>query len=165
MKKVQLGALVLGAAGAVGIVGLPAQAMAASSTGFERFTLVISSTGPGPVQEHGAFNAQGTDVEHQSSGRTGSSTFRFPNGNLMISHTDDRGGTSTFNNKSCVGRITASGDYVITGGTGAYDGVTGHGEYTVSGTVITAKTSSGCGKSVLGELLFVQGSGPITLGS
>jgi hypothetical protein len=83
----------------------------------------------------------------------------------MISHTDDRGGTSTFNNKSCVGRITASGDYVITGGTGAYDGVTGHGEYTVSGTVITAKTSSGCGKSVLGELLFVQGSGPITLGS
>ncbi len=164
MNRFRLSALALGAAATMlGVAGQPAQAMAASTTGTEHFIIVIDGSGPGPVQAFGLFNAQGSDIERQSSSSTGTSTFVFSNGKVKVQHTDNPGGTQTFNKKTCEGRITASGNFATTGGTGAYAGISGHGTYGVIGTLITAHTASGCGKTPIGEILIVRATGTISL--
>jgi hypothetical protein len=159
MNRFRAGALALSAATVLAVMGLPGQAMAASTAGTEHFTIVLSSPSRGPVLAYGAFNAKGTDVEGRKTGATGTSSFQFANGNIAVRHTDDPGGTFTFNPKTCVGHFTGTGDYVLTGGTGAYKGIDGHGEYTVSGTQIGAHTANGCSKQPIGGLTIVHASG------
>jgi hypothetical protein len=162
MNRFRAGAVALGAATVLAVVGLPGQAMAASTAGTEHFTIVLSSPSGGPVLAYGAFNAQGSDVEGPVIGRTGTSSFQFPTGTIAVRHTDDPGGTSTFNPKTCVAHFTGTGDYVLTGGTGAYKGIDGHGEYTVRGTQIGAHTATGCSTQPIGALIIVHVSGPVS---
>ncbi len=71
----------------------------------------------------------------------------FPNVTITVARTDNPGGTGDFNPVACVGHFTNTGTYVLTGGTGAYLGISGGGTYSTWGTVISAYASSGCGKT------------------
>jgi hypothetical protein len=53
----------------------------------------------------------------------------------------------------------------ITGGTGAYRGIAGHGEYAFNDTFIFAHTPTGCSKNVTRTVIIVHAGGPVSLGS
>jgi hypothetical protein len=165
MRKRGVRTLVLGVTTGLAVVALPAQAMAGSSSTVEHFQIAIDSPTGGPVLAYGLFNAQGLDREHPTTTRTGFSTFEFRDGNITVKHTDDPGGTTTLDRKTCVAHIAATGDYVFKGGTGAYQKIDGHGDYTVDGTAVFAHTATGCGRQPIGEILLVDASGPASFDS
>jgi hypothetical protein len=112
--------------GATGLVGAAAVAGASPASGTEHFRLVNTSfSGPGSIIAHGVFNAGGTDYP----GAHKTDLASFSNGAFSIHHP---GGTSTFrvNPKTCVLKLTGSGNYSINHGYGAFAGVTGTGTYT-----------------------------------
>ena len=160
MNRFRVGVAAFGAVTVLAVAGMPGQA-SAQAGGFEHFTITQSSPNGGPVLAYGAFNASGIDVEHGTNPSMGTGTFHFPNGTVNASHTSDPGGTMNFNPVTCVGHFTGTGDYTITGGTGAYWGIRGHGEYTLNGTVIAAHTAHGCGQQI-GQLVIVQAQGGVS---
>ncbi len=70
------------------------------------------------------------------SGRAG--TIAFPGGTIKLSHHAGKG-TMRFSPKTCLTMISQPGTYKITGGTGKYAGITGHGTYQLSLTFIAAR--------------------------
>ena len=164
MNRFRVGAAAFGAVTVLAVAGMPGQALAQSAGGFEHFTITQSSPSGGPVLAYGAFNASGTDVEHGTNPSMGTGTFHFPNGTVNASHTSDPGGTFHFNPVTCVGHFTGTGDYTLTGGTGAYRGIRGHGEFTLNGTAISAHTAHGCGQQI-GQLVIVKAQGAVSFGT
>jgi len=126
----------------------------------EHITIVQTTATGGSVLASGAFNAAGANVSH---GNT-SDTFKFSKGNINVSHTPDPGGTSNFNVHTCVGHFTQTGDYHLTGGTGVYSGIEGHGTYSLNGTLIFAHTAGAhpCSRQPIGQLVIVHAQGPVS---
>jgi hypothetical protein len=114
---------------AVGVVGVQAPASSAPVTK-QSFTLTadISEEGGGPVVASGAINATGEDVVISDT----VDEFVFPDGTLTIIHAPVRS-KERFNEKKCTGSFRESGTYIISEGTGQYEGVTGSGRYQASG--------------------------------
>ena len=114
---------------AVGVVGIQGTASSAPLTK-QNFTLTsdFSEEGGGTVVASGAINATGEDVIISDT----EDQFVFPDGTLTIIHAPVRG-KDHFNDKKCTGSFRETGTYVISEGTGQYEGVTGSGKYRVVG--------------------------------
>ena len=70
-------------------------------------------------------------------------TFVFPKGTFKVAHSGG-GGTQTLDPKSCLLTIHARGTIKISGGTGKYAGIRGHGTYQISILAIEARSGGKC---------------------
>ncbi len=75
------------------------------------------------------------------------------------------GGTQKFDPKTCLAQITQPGTYTISGGTGKYAGISGHGKFRYRLLFIGARNAQGkCAqrKPPVASQLIIQASGPDT---
>ncbi|MEP6665459.1 MAG: hypothetical protein ABJA81_03325 [Nocardioidaceae bacterium] len=135
--------LVLLGVAAVGVVGVQGTASAAPLTR-QSFSLTspIDVEG-GTVVASGAINATGEDVVVSDT----EDLFIFPAGTLTVIHAPIRS-HDKFNEKKCTFTVRETGVYLISEGTGAYEGVTGSGEY----RFVAHGESSPCGSEPTGTL-------------
>jgi hypothetical protein len=70
-------------------------------------------------------------------------TFVFPKGSFKVAHSG-RGGTQTLDPKTCLVTIHAHGIMKISGGTGKYAGIRGHGTYQANFLGIEARSGGKC---------------------
>jgi hypothetical protein len=133
-------------------VGFAGTASAAPVTGTEHFLLLSTDENePTTVIATGPVHAAGRDVQLTNT----SDRFVFPKGNLIISH-HTVSNQASFDPKTCTARFNEKGTYRIAGGTRAYSGATGHGEYHLE--VLT----QGCNRPKV-FILEIHASGPLTL--
>ena len=90
---------------------------------------------PGPLTIGGTINLQ-----------TGHVTL--PGGTLTLSHTQSWG-TQGANPQTCLTTLTSSGTYKVTGGTGRYERVQGHGTYRLTAYAIVKKVQGKCAINVV----------------
>lgn len=111
----------------------------------------------GPGEEHftvyatGPISGVGTDYllaeGVDASGRTQRMTETvFPEGSTFNTLTVQENSLA-FDPRTCVARITGSSLLEVTGGTGAYEGVTGSGEVTFQAISIAERTPEGCSRT------------------
>ena len=92
-------------------------------------------------------------------------TVVFPGGTWKVQHSNGTGPQS-FNPKTCLFQANLRGTFKITGGTGKYKGISGHGTYAASVVGIGAKTKKGaCSQTAapVAQHVVVNASGPIKL--
>jgi hypothetical protein len=161
-----LGAMsVVAVAGAVAATGLTAASasQAAGSSGFEFFQLVNTNpanNAPSSIIARGAFTAGG--VDHPGSKVD---TVVFPNGTFKIAHSNGTG-TPRFNAKTCLSTIALNGTYRLSGGTGAYAGISGHGIYRLNILIVGARNAAGKCSHKLPPTAFqqiIKAQGPVSL--
>lgn len=141
----------------IGVTGANAAPGTGSST---EYVQVMSTGGPASAIARGAFTAAG--VAHVGSGKTG--TFGFPGGTITFSHHTGRR-ASQFDPRTCLNVISQSGSYQITGGTGRYAGIGGHGTYQLSLEFVAARSHGQCtsGQPPVAEQELLRLSGPVRL--
>lgn len=161
-----LGAIgVVAVAGAMAATGLTAASasQAAGSSGTEFFQLVNSNpanNAPSSIIARGVFTAGGVDHPGDKV-----DTVVFPNGTFKIAHSNGTG-TPRFNAKTCLGTIVLNGTYRLSGGTGAYAGISGHGIYRVNLTLVGARNAAGKCSDRLPPAAFqliIRATGPVSL--
>lgn len=161
-------AVVLAATGAMALSALPAASAAPAPThpavsGTEHFQLMSTSgdTNHSPVIATGLFTAGGRDhVLNDSTDR-----FVFPKGTITVKHSPGKGPQS-LNPRTCLLRVNQHGSYRLTGGTGAYAGITGHGRYHLTILAVLARGANGkCSqrKPPVAIELEIQARGPVSL--
>jgi hypothetical protein len=109
--------------------------------GEENFTVYAT----GPVSGVGTdyLLTEGVDA----SGRTQRTTETvFPNGSTFNTLTVQENSLA-FDPRTCVARITGRSHLDITGGTGAYEGVTGSGQVTFQAISVAERTPEGCSRT------------------
>jgi hypothetical protein len=86
----------------------------------------------------------------------------FPGGTIVLSHRAGHG-TSQFDPRACLSVISQPGTYQITGGTGRYAGIRGHGTYQLSLEIIAARSHGQCSstKPPLAQQELLRLSGPV----
>jgi hypothetical protein len=91
-------------------------------------------------------------------------TVVFPNGTFKITHGKGTG-TQHFNPKTCLMTVTLHGTYALSGGTGAYAGISGSGTYHVSILAVGARSGGTCVKSKppVAFQQVIKASGPVKL--
>jgi hypothetical protein len=115
-----------------------------------------------PAIGWGVFTGAGTD--HLGTGST--DTFTFAGGSFKETSSNPAG-PSSFNPKTCLFQAAGKGTYKISGGTGKYKGISGHGTYTISDLGIDARTKSGACNQNAAPIAFQQtitATGPVKLG-
>jgi hypothetical protein len=136
-SKILAGVSVVAVAGAMAATGLTAaSASQAGSSGTEFFQLVNTNpanNAPSTIIARGVFTAGG--VTHPGSKVD---TVVFPNGTFKITHSNGTG-TPHFNAKTCLFALALNGTYRLSGGTGAYAGIRGHGIYRLNITFVGAQ--------------------------
>ena len=161
-----LGAIsVVAVAGAMAATGLTAASasQAAGSSGFEHFQLVTTSpanNAPESVIATGVFTAGG--VNHPGNRVD---TAMFPNGTFKIAHSNGTG-TPHFNPRTCLFTLALNGTYRLSGGTGAYAGISGHGIYRGNITFVAARNAAGQCSNKLPPTAFqqiIRAQGPVHL--
>lgn len=164
MRKSVTAAIVAAAASAaVGGAGIAvASTHSAGATGTESFQLMTTSaTSPASsVIAHGVFT--GAAVDHQQAHNM--DTFVFSNGTVRVHHTNGKGQQS-FNPKTCLMTINQRGGYRITGGTGKYAGISGHGRYQLSILALGARSGGKCSQSKppVAWHQVINASGPVSV--
>jgi hypothetical protein len=150
---------------AVALVAAAGPAVAAPRQN-QQFTITDDfSTGESTVVASGAINATGSDVPmgFKEAGRTGHSIddFVFDDGtmHLKVKGVDD----STFDPSTCIATVNEKGNYVITGGDGAYAGIKGSGHFKVSGTIEFEQTEEGCNFDNATGTVMVDAPGKVKL--
>jgi hypothetical protein len=164
-SKILGGMSVVAVAGALAATGLTAASasQAAGSSGFEHFQLVNTNpanNAPSSVIARGVFTAGG--VDHPGAKVD---TVVFPNGTFKIAHSNGTG-TPRFNAKTCLGTIVLNGTYRLSGGTGAYAGISGHGIYRLNILIVSARNSAGKCSNKLPPTAFqqiIRAQGPVSL--
>jgi hypothetical protein len=160
-----LGAIsVVAVGGAMAATGLTAaSASQAGSSGTEFFQLVTTNpanNAPSSIIARGVFTAGG--VDHPGSKVD---TVVFPNGTFKIAHSNGTG-TPRFNAKTCLGTIALNGTYRLSGGTGAYAGISGHGIYRLNILIVAARNAAGKCSQKLPPAAFqqiIRAQGPVSL--
>jgi len=85
-----------------------------------------------------------------------------PGGTLTLSHHQVHG-TQGENARTCLATVTSSGTYKVTGGTGLYRHVTGHGSYSLVAYAIVKKVKGKCSASVpYAQTELLTAAGPLT---
>jgi hypothetical protein len=143
-KSITSALAVAAAAAAVGGTGIAVASTHSGTTGPENFQMMTTSaTGSNDsVIASGLFTAGGVDHEGRST-----ATFVFSNGTVTVKHS--RGtGTQTLDPKTCLLTVNLHGTYTLTGGTGAYAGITGGGKYKLNILAIGAKSGSTCSQKL-----------------
>ena len=107
------------------------------------------------------FTAPGVDHEHQA---TNTATFVFSNGTISLSTPRARARSTSTRRPAC-SPINEHGTYTLTGGTGAYAGITGNGTYKLSILAIGARSGGKCSQSMPPVALHqvINASGPVSL--
>jgi hypothetical protein len=142
--------LVTAAGAAVAVTAITVTGVTAASatprsqpavSGTEHIQIMSTSTTSNTASAiaYGVFTAAGK--AKLGSGRAG--TIAFPGGTMRLSHHAGKG-TMHFSPKTCLTTISQPGTYKITGGTGRYAGISGHGTYQLSFTFIAARTAGKC---------------------
>ena len=146
---------------AAGIAALTitATAVAAASTapGTEHWT--VESTNPvsatavliarGPLTVGGTINLLTGHV-------------KLPGGTLTLSHKQSWG-TQGESHRTCLATVTSSGTYKVTGGTGRYEGIHGHGTYRLTAYAIVKKVNGKCATDVpYAQTELLTATGPLT---
>ncbi len=149
------------ASAAVALAGLAAASAsparpAASRT--EHFQLVTTSpSGSSPVIMYGVILGFGTDHEGSKI-----DTMKFPAGSFRLVHHETKG-AEPINPKNCLDQVYNDGTYKISGGTGKYKGISGHGTYHFTQLYIFKKVKGLC-RTNLPPFTFQQiiyASGPL----
>ena len=87
---------------------------------------------------------------------------KLPGGTLTLSHHQVHG-TQGENARTCLATVTSSGTYKITGGTGLYRHVAGHGSYSLVAYAIVKKVKRKCSVSVpYAQTELLTATGPLT---
>lgn len=156
------------AAGAISVTGViaasaaPHHARAAAVSGTEHLQF-MSTTGTGnnsSVIATGVFTAGG----HGGTGRGAVGTLVFPKGTVKIRHSRGQG-SQHFNPKTCLLTVSLHGTYRVLGGTGAYAGISGHGNYQLSILAIAARVNGKCSmrQQPVAFHQLINASGPVSL--
>ncbi len=129
----------------------------ASSRWAEYFHVASTSpAGPGVIIVTGAFSDGG--AEHP--GRAIDQAI-FNGGSFRIDHSTGHP-TSRFNPKTCVGTITQTGPFRVYDGTGRFAGLAGSGTYHFDATYTTARTTTGCSKTMTAYIETINGSATLS---
>ena len=148
------------AAAAIAALATTATAVAATSTPSDIEHWTVESTNPvsatavliarGPLTVGGTINLQ-----------TGHVTL--PGGTLTLSHKQSWG-TQGENPRTCLATVTSSGTYTVTGGTGRYVLVHGHGTYRLTAYAIVNKVKGKCATGVVpyAQTELLTATGPLT---
>src|ERR1700730_1269995 len=88
----------------------------------------------------GVFTAGGVNVG--GNGNNGTGTVVFPGGTFKITHHTVHA-KPTFNNKTCLFTLQATGTYKLGGGTAKYAEISGHGTFVVRILAVFARNSKG----------------------
>lgn len=146
MRKMIISAMTATAAAAMlGGAGLAAASTHSAVSGTENLQFMTTSApgNPSVIASGSVFTAAGVDHENR---QTNTGTLVFPNGSVTAKHSAGQG-TQSFNPKTCLLKINFHGTYQLTGGTGAYTGITGSGTYKLSILAIGAKSGGKCTQS------------------
>ncbi|HEX3426606.1 MAG TPA: hypothetical protein VHT30_10780 [Acidimicrobiales bacterium] len=123
-----------------------AQTTGPSASGPERFTLIFSAFNgadqPTPVIASGPITGVGTESQVAEPNGTLDLNFSFPNGQVYVTVFNDNFDLRLDLNK-CLARPHETGEWSITGGTGAFAGATGEGTLTGNGISVGARSPSG----------------------
>jgi hypothetical protein len=86
-----------------------------------------------------------------------------PGGTLTLSHKQSWG-TQGQNPRTCLTTVTSSGTYTVTGGTGRYTRVHGHGTYRLTAYAIVTKVNGTCATKVVpyAQTELLTATGPLT---
>ena len=152
-------------AGALAATGLTAASAAAGAgnSGTEFFQLVnatVANNAPSSIIARGVFTAGGVDHPGNKV-----DTVVFPNGTFKIAHSNGTG-TPRFNAKTCLSTIVLNGTYRLSGGTGAYAGISGHGIYRLNILIVGARNAAGKCSNKLPPTAFqqiIRAQGPVSL--
>jgi hypothetical protein len=151
------------AAAAMGGTGLAIAGTHSGLSGTENFQMMSTSATAttDSLIAHGVFTGPAVDHESQS-GNT--AKFVFANGTVSVRHSPGKG-TQNFDPKTCLLTIDFHGTYNITGGTGAYAGITGNGKYQLGILAIGARSGGKCTKSKppVAFHQVINASGPVSL--
>jgi hypothetical protein len=152
-------AALLAAAGiaALAVTGATAAAASSAPSGTEHW--IAESTNPvsatatliarGPLTVGGTINLETGHV-------------KLPGGTLTLSHHQVRGAQGE-SARTCLATLTSSGTYKVTGGTGRYRHVTGHGSYSLVAYAIVKKVKGKCSHSVpYAQTELLTATGPLT---
>jgi hypothetical protein len=144
-KRIITGAAVIAVAAVAsgaGLASASATGAAAAKTGTEHFYLMTTqpSAARYEIIATGVFTVGGTDI---SGSKT--DTARFANGSFKVNH----GGAlhvikQQFNPKTCFAVFEATSGITLSGGTGAYKGISGSGTATISEVAIGPKSKGTC---------------------
>jgi hypothetical protein len=154
---------VAGAVAAAGLTAASASQVGAGSSGFGFFQLVKTNpanSAPGTIIARGVFTAGGVDHPGNKV-----DTVVFPNGTFKIAHSNGTG-TPRFNAKTCLGVFALNGTYQLSGGTGAYAGISGHGIYRLNIMEVAARNAAGKCSGKLPPTAFqqiIKAQGPVKL--
>lgn len=158
-------ATIVAAAAAAATGGAGAAAAGTHSggmSGIEHFQLMSTSATAttSSVIAYGVFT--GAAVDHEVSNSV--DKFVFSNGTIRVHHSAGQGPQSV-NPKTCLLRINQHGTYRITGGTGKYAGISGHGTYHLSILAIGARSGGKCSQSKPPVVFHqvINASGPVSL--
>jgi hypothetical protein len=163
-SKILGGISVVAVAGAM-VTGLTAASasQAAGSSGTEFFQLVNTNSAnnaPSSIIARGAFTAGGVDHPGNKV-----DTVVFPNGTFKIAHSNGTG-TPRFSPKTCLFTLALNGTYRLSGGTGAYAGISGHGIYRLNIMFVGARNAAGKCSQKLPPTAFqqiIRAQGPVSL--
>jgi hypothetical protein len=142
---------------ALAVTGATAAAASSASSGTEHW--IAESTNPvsatatliarGPLTIGGTVNLETGHV-------------KLPGGTLTLSDHQVHGAHSE-SASTCLAKVTSSGTYKITGGTGRYRHVTGHGSYRLVAFAIVKKVNGECSHSVpYAQTELLTATGPLT---
>jgi hypothetical protein len=151
-KRVAVAAMIGAAVAAVVGLAVPAgaspiAARPAAVTGTEHFQVMSTSTANtpnSPLLAWGVFTGAGVDrvISSNAAGTKGVDMFIFPNGKFKVTHTAKHQKQS-FNARTCFYAFSETGVFTLSGGTGKYKGISGHGNYAVSVIGLGPKLKSG----------------------
>jgi hypothetical protein len=160
-KRLMAAAGVAMAAGAVIVSGLTAASAAAPSvSATEHFQIMaVSATSNPAVIAYGAFTGSAVDHQHEA---INADTYTFANGSFTIKHSPGTG-THTFNPKTCLLTVNEHGTYTLGQGTGAYDGISGTGTYTLGILEIAARSGGTCSMTATPVAFqsLIEAQGPV----
>lgn len=137
-----------GAAAMLGTAVIAAPAGAAAPQAFQgTITIDVTSNDPGVATFTGAISGTGVDITTSDaiSGRSAVThdfdALVLDNGTIQVKDTGRD--TGTFDPTTCTGTIGEEGTFTIVGGTGAYEGIKGHGTFSVAGEIVFAPDGNG----------------------
>jgi hypothetical protein len=164
-RRLFAAAATVAAAGTIAVTGITGASAAPRTSpavsGTEHFQLVTTSAtaSTGRVIAYGVFTAPAVDHMGNSVDR-----FVFRNGSFKVRHSPGKGPQS-FNPKTCLMTISQHGTYKITGGTGRYARISGHGNYHFTLLLIAARSKGKCSQSKppVAFQQIIMASGPVRL--
>ena len=134
-----------GAIATAGVMTATAAPHPARVSGTENFQIMTTSatSSTDALIASGVFTAPGVDHENHTNN---TAVLVFANGTVSLKHSPGKG-TQSMNPKTCLLTVNQHGTYTLTGGTGAYAGITGSGTYKLSILGIGARSGGKCSNS------------------